>query len=316
MDLIKSPVLFMVFNRPDKTQKVWDQIAEAKPTKLYVSADGPRDMINGDKIKCQIVRDIVCQVDWDCDVKYLFHDRNLGCSLAGKTAFDWVFSQEETMIELEDDTIPSLSFFKYMDQVLEKYKDNEDIGYVTGQNFMGIQSGTASYFFSHYGGSSGWGTWKRVYEQWDYKLENLYKAYNKSFRRNFDSFFEYKYWLRNFENYFENGGNTYDLQSVFLIFEKDLKNIVPNINLVTNIGFDLEGSNFNGGEDLFANKERFEFKEIIHPDVVKRDAKVDKKIFEYHFLSRSRISYCLRWYLGPFIKKVIPPFTRGFFLKK
>jgi hypothetical protein len=306
MDSVKAPVLFMVFNRPDKTRKVWEQISKARPSKLYISADGARDSNPDDKSKCQLVRNIVSHIDWECNAKYLFHEKNLGCSLAGKTAFDWVFSQEDTMIELEDDTVPSLSFFKYMDAVLDKYKDYNEIGYVTGQNFMGIQSGSASYFFSRYGGSSGWGTWKRVYEKWDYKLENIDKAYYKSFKNNFDSKFEYKYWLRKFEYCFKNGGNTYDLQSVFLIFEKNLKNIVPNKNLITNIGFDIEGSNYNGGDDLFANKERFEFQEIIHPGVIKRDPKVDKKIFEYHFLSRSRISYRLRWALGPFKRIILP----------
>jgi hypothetical protein len=298
----KAPVLFMVFNRPEKTTQVWEQIRRARPLKLYISADGARDRYPDDKIKCQLVRDIVSNVDWECDVKYLFHENNLGCSLAGKTAFDWVFGQEDRMIELEDDTVPSLSFFAYMEEVLEKYKDCDEIGYVTGQNFMGIQSGSASYFFSRYGGSSGWGTWARVYEKWDFKLVNLNKAYTKSFKKNFDSTFEYRYWLREFEHYVKEGRNTYDLQSVFLVFEKDLKNIIPNKNLITNIGFDNDGTNFNGGNNLFANKERFELKEIIHPFLIKRDIEIDRRIFEYHFLLRNRISYRLRWTFGPYLR--------------
>jgi hypothetical protein len=254
---IKAPVLFLVFNRPEKTQQVWEQIIKAKPLKLYISADGPRETNPDDKIKCQMVREIVSNVSWECNVKYLFHERNIGCSLSGKTAFDWVFYHEDRMIELEDDTVPSLCFFEFLDTILEKYKDCNEIGYVTGQNFMGIKSGTASYFFSHYGGSSGWGTWKRVHEKWDFKLEHLNKIYDKSFKKNFDSLFEYKYWLKKFEYYVKNGGNTYDLQSVFLVFENNLKNIIPNENLITNIGFDNEGTNYNGGNQLFANKERF-----------------------------------------------------------
>lgn len=307
MKPIKSPLLLLVFNRPDKTMLVWEQISKAKPSKLYISADGARDTYPDDKEKCRLVRDIVSNVDWECEVKYLFHDKNLGCSLAGKTAFDWVFTHEDRMIELEDDTVPSLSFFEFMDEVLEKYKDNEEIGYVTGQNFMGIQSGSASYFFSHYDGSSGWGTWKRIYEKWDFKLDQLKtKAYTKSFKKNFDSRFEYKFWLRKFENYALNGGSTYDLQSIFLIFEKNLKNIIPNKNLITNIGFDNEGTNYTGGYDLFANKPRFELKEIIHPTEIKRNIDIDKKIFKYHFLNKSWINYSLRWTFGPYIRKIFP----------
>jgi hypothetical protein len=306
MNSIEAPVLFMVFNRPSKTTQVWEEIRKAKPSKLYVSADGPRDGHPDDINKCKEVREIVTNVDWICEVKYLFHEKNLGCSLAGKTAFDWVFSKEDRLIELEDDTVPSLSFFKFMDLVLDRYKDKDEIGYVTGQNFMGIQSGDGSYFFSHYGGSSGWGTWKRVYEKWDYRLERIANAYKEEFKKNFDSQFEYNYWLRNFENYFKNGGNTYDLQSAFLVFERDFKNIIPNINLVTNIGFDQEGTNYSGGEELFGNKERFEINEIIHPSELKRNVEIDKKIFEYHFLRRSRLSYYFRWILGPLVRKIFP----------
>lgn len=108
---ISKPVLFMVFNRPEKTKKVWEQIQKAKPKKLYISADAPRAHLPEDRQKCEKVREIVSHVDWDCNVKYLLHDKNLGCTLAGKTAFDWVFSQEEEMIQLEDDVLPTQSFF-------------------------------------------------------------------------------------------------------------------------------------------------------------------------------------------------------------
>jgi hypothetical protein len=305
-NLVK-PVLFMVFNRPEKTKQVWEQIRKAKPAKLYISADGPRSGKPDDLEKTLQVRELVSKVDWDCDAKYLFHEKNLGCSFAGKTAFDWVFSQEEEMIELEDDTLPSQSFFWFVQDVLEKYKHYENVGYITGQNFMGIESGNASYFFSHYGGSSGWATWKRIYQQWDYKLQELNSViYNKEFKSNFDSSFEYRYWLRNFKNYYLYGGNTYDLQSLFLIFKNDLKNIIPNKNLITNIGFDYEGANYNGGGEKFANKPRIELNEIVHPKIVERDRAIDKKIFKYHFQVRSEFEYWLRWNFGPIYRKFFP----------
>jgi hypothetical protein len=305
---IIKPLLFMVFNRPEKTKMVWEKIRIAKPLKLYISADGPRIDRPDDKEKCDQVRKIVTNIDWNCHVKYLLHDNNLGCSSAGKTAFDWVFSQEDDVIELEDDTVPSQSFFMFCQEVLDKYKNDEKIGYITGQNFMGIKSGKASYFFSRYGGSSGWATWKRVYQQWDFKLMNIDSTiYTKEFRSNFDSEFEYKYWLRKFKHYCKYGGNTYDLQSVFLIFKEDLKSIVPNKNLITNIGFDFEGTNYNGkGYKKFANKESYELNEIIHPLDIDRNKRIDQKIFKFHFMSRSKISYQLRWAFGPIYRKFQP----------
>lgn len=301
---IKTPILFMVFNRPEKTLQVWEQIRKVKPLNLYVSADGARDTHPEDDLKCKQVREIVTKIDWVCNARFLLHEKNLGCSLAGKTAFDWIFAHEDRMIELEDDTIPSQSFFLFMENLLEKYKDNENIGFITGQNFMGIKSGVATYFFSHYFGSSGWGTWKRIYSKWDFQISNLKDvAYSREFRKNFDSNFEYKYWLKKFLYYKEKGGNTYDLQSVFLTFKEDLINIIPNNNLITNIGFDLEGTNFNGGNEKFANKARYELNEITHPKELKREVSIDKRFFDFHFLSRSRINYKCRWFLSPILKR-------------
>ena len=299
----------MVFNRPEKTSIVWEEIRKARPKRIYVSSDAPRVSQPDDISKVKKVREIVKNVDWECQAEYLFHENNLGCSLAGKTAFDWVFAKEDRMIELEDDTVPSQSFFTFMDEMLERYKDNVKIGYVTGQNFSQIKYGSASYFFSHYSGSSGWGTWKRVYEQWDFKLACLNEfVYNKDFKKKFDSKFEYKFWLIKFLNYYKNGGSTYDLQSIFLIFKNDLLNIIPNVNLITNIGFDCQGTNFNGGREKFGNKICYELNEIKHPDFICRNKSTDKRFFNYHFLGRSRFYYQLRWKLGPMYRFVFKKF--------
>lgn len=307
IEQIKSPVLFMVFNRPEKTKEVWNKIKIAKPNILYISSDAPRDNHPEDHNKVTEVREIIKDVDWDCNVHHLFHETNQGCSLAGKKAFDWVLESEDRFIELEDDTVPSLSYFTFMDHMLEKYENNNNIAYITGQNFMGITSGNASYFFSHYGGSSGWATWKRTYSQWNYKLTNLYDFLNdKNLKKNFDTTFEYHYWKNLFKNYYLNGGNTYDLQSVFLIFQNDFLNIVPNTNLITNIGFDIQGTNYNKKEEWkFANKARYEMTEIIHPDQIKRSSEIDKQIFKYHFVDKSPYLFYLKWTLGPVYHRVI-----------
>ena len=100
----------MVFNRPEKTQRVFDIVKRVKPQKLYVAADAPREGNQSDRIGCEEVRKIVKQVDWECETHYLFHEKNLGCTLAGKTAWDWFFSQEDRMIFIEDDGFASDSF--------------------------------------------------------------------------------------------------------------------------------------------------------------------------------------------------------------
>jgi len=309
---ISKPVLFMVFNRPEKTKKVWEQIQKAKPKKLYISADAPRAHLPEDRQKCEKVREIVSHVDWDCNVKYLLHDKNLGCTLAGKTAFDWVFSQEEEMIQLEDDVLPTQSFFWFMQEMLDKYKDNNRICYVCAENY-GIKSGEATYFFSQYGGSWGWATWKRVYNLWEYKLDSLEEIIkNKNFINSFPSKFQYDYWRRLFYKWKYLGGNTYDLQTIYLIHKEDLLNIIPNVNLVTNIGWDNEAANTvskNKADPAaikFGNIKSFEINEIIHPEKIESSKKVDTQWFKYHFQTKSELEIRLKWLLAPYYRKLFP----------
>lgn len=300
-----KPILFMVFNRPEKTARVWEQIRKAKPRKLYISADGPRSNRPGEEKKCEEVRNIVSNVDWDCDAKYLFHDNNLGCTWAGKTAFDWVFSQEDEMIQLEDDVLPTQSFFWFMQEMLEKYKDNPRICYICAENY-GIKSGDGTYFFSQYGGSWGWATWKRVYKQWEYKLESLESIVNtENFIKTFSSKFQYYYWKRSFYDWKYKGGNTYDLQTIYLIHKENLVNVIPNINLITNIGWDTEASNtfVKNSDDpsarKFGNIPSFELTEIIHPDQIEANVEIDTKWFKYHFQGDlPEIYFKLRWWFS------------------
>src|SRR4051794_16793681 len=119
---VRSPLLFIIFNRPDTTQKVFDQIKKAKPTRLYVAADGPRITRTSDYILCKQTRNIVNDIDWDCEVKTLFREKNLGCKEAVSSAITWFFENEEEGIILEDDCLPADSFFKFCDLLLEKYR--------------------------------------------------------------------------------------------------------------------------------------------------------------------------------------------------
>jgi hypothetical protein len=306
--IVSKPLLFMVFNRPEKTKLVWEKIRQAQPQKLYISADGARLHVPDDKDKCEKVRDIVTKVDWDCDVKYLMHEHNNGCSLAGKTAFDWVFEHEEEMIQLEDDVLPSDSFFWFMQEMLERFKDNPKICYVCAENY-GLKGSDNTYFFSRYGGSWGWGTWRSVYRKWEYKLESFAETvYNESFKKTFMNRFEYDFWLRNFKHWRDIGGNTYDLQTIYLIHKYDLLNIVPNFNLVTNIGWDSDASNTNSlngsAIDKFANKPTATIDIIEHPEIITHDPDIDWQWFQYHFLNRPQYMYRLRWALSPFYNQI------------
>jgi hypothetical protein len=313
---ITTPVLLMVFNRPEKTQRVFDIIKSVKPQKLYIAADAPRGHIATDIENCAKVREIVSQINWECDARFLFHDKNLGCSLAGKTAWDWLFSQENEMIFIEDDGLVSTSFFWFCQEMLEKYRNDSRIAYIGGVNY-GPQYGDSTYFFSRTGsGTYAMATWKRVYDLYEYKLESFPEFKNrKHFKNNFVNTYAYHYFVSMFDNYIRSGGNTYDLQMVYLVHKYDMFNIVPNVNLCSNIGFDIDGSNtsVNPNDETaikFGNRPRYELFEIKHPDKVGIDKEFEAEYFRVRVLygeswASSKIKFYGYKYLRPFYRVLL-----------
>ena len=131
-----TPILFLIFNRPDTTRIVFNRIREIRPERLYVAADAPREGRAKEIVLCEEARRIIDDVDWPCEVKTLFRDRNLGCKQAISSALTWFFEQEERGVILEDDCLPDLSFFPFCEELLERYKDDERIGHIGGNCFL------------------------------------------------------------------------------------------------------------------------------------------------------------------------------------
>ena len=273
---ITSPVLLLAFNRPEKTKIVFDCIRRAKPQKLYVAVDAPRINNETDIERCNQVKQIVQNVDWQCETHYLFHKQNKGCALAGKTAWDWIFETEDEMIFMEDDGVVSDSFFIYCQELLEKYRNDDRIAYIGGVNF-GLKYGDASYFFTRYSVSTyGMATWKRTYELYEFKLESwLSTKGTKDFNNQFISKFERDRFYASFQRYWDDTQKgvkrtTYDLQMNYLVCKYHKWCIYPNLNLVTNIGFDEEGTNTAVSKDSKVAKShtrpRYELNELTHPN--------------------------------------------------
>jgi len=169
-----TPILFLVFNRPNTTQRVFNVIRQVKPKQLFVAADGPRRDKGADEEKCEATREIVKQIDWDCEVKTLFREENLGCGKAVSSAITWFFENVEEGIILEDDCLPNLDFFGYCEELLDRYRDNREVMFIGGDNFQkGKKWGDASYYFSAYNHVWGWATWKRTWDIYDFKLDSI-----------------------------------------------------------------------------------------------------------------------------------------------
>ena len=149
-----APILFLIFNRLDTTEKVFNKIRLVKPKKLYISGDGPRANNENDIIKCEQARGIIKKIDWECDVKTRFLEENLGCGLGPSSAIDWIFEHEESAIILEDDCVPAISFFTFCTELLERYKTNPRIMSISGTQLCENRFvHEDSYFFSRYRGN-------------------------------------------------------------------------------------------------------------------------------------------------------------------
>src|SRR5262249_47548369 len=177
--LTKVPVLFLVFNRPETTARVMEAIRAAGPERLYVAADGPRDSKTGEAEHCAEVRQLAMNVDWPCDVRTLFRDRNLGCRRAVSSAITWFFEQEPEGIILEDDCLPSFDFFPYCAELLERYRDDERVMAICGSAYADVSSDYPhSYYFSYYADMWGWATWRRAWLHYDNRMDRwpVFKA--------------------------------------------------------------------------------------------------------------------------------------------
>ena len=237
---MRSPILFLVFNRPDTTAKVFERIRAAKPPRLYVAADGPREGRMGELAACQQVRDIATQVDWPCELKTLFQERNLGCKIGVSTGISWFFEQEPEGIILEDDVLPDPSFFAYCDELLEKYRFDENIGMISGSNLVSSRVNCEeSYFFSKIPLIWGWASWRRSWQQYDVALKD-WPTWDRS--GGLQKLFPNKpliisYWRDAFNRVFDGKLNTWDYQLMFARWRNGGLTIIPKNNLTDNLGY-------------------------------------------------------------------------------
>lgn len=318
---LKTPVLLLCFNRPEKTQRVFDSIRAARPTKLYVAVDAPREGRQDDIENNNTVKSIVKNVDWPCEAHYLCQEKNIGCAKSCVTAWNWVFEHEDRAIVIEDDGVGSLDAFYFVEDMLEKYKDDERIAYVGTVNY-GPKFGEASYFFSHTPGPTYFmGTWKRVQNLYEFHLD----SYNKCKRELVYHFYNEKALLNaQFAAYVESikqgrPYNTADLQLLYLTYKYDMLCINPNVNLTSNIGLEGGANNAVPVNSKFykeyGNRKTEEIDTIKHPEFIGIDYDFEEKFFKKRNLYMKSLAsvlgkiYFLR-YFGGFYKKYIKPLRR------
>jgi hypothetical protein len=243
--MFDTPILFLIFNRPETTALVFEQIKKVRPTYLFIAADGPRSNRTGEADLCKASRDIVLEgIDWDCELKTLLREENLGCGKAVSEAIVWFFEHVEEGIILEDDCLPDLSFFSFCSQLLEKYRHDERIMSIGGTNMGYILPGNNSYGFSRYMNMWGWATWKRSMAWVDYDMNHWKKVSSRNwflYKRTKNRFGLDISWIRFWKNCFDMTASgqidTWDYQWIFSHLLLKKKSIFPADNLIINLGF-------------------------------------------------------------------------------
>ncbi len=284
VDAFNTPVLLIIFNRPEKTRSVFEAIKKQKPRYLYVAADGPRPGNTDDIEKCKAARGVI-QVDWDCDLHTLYRDENRGCGRGPAEAISWFFENVDEGIILEDDCLPVAYFFYYCQQLLHHFRTDEHMFVVSGTNpVIKWKSGKSSYTITKYAGTWGWATWKRAWLKFDHSIKEWETSEGKAKVR---QFLNSERHYRVFNDIFETFSNpirqidVWDYQWFFTRFVSGGYSIVPGKNLISNIGFGDEANHTIYKDDKLSGLTSFEQNDPI----VFRKSKPDK-IYDWYIFER------------------------------
>lgn len=276
---LATPVAFIIFNRPDVTRLVFEAIRAVQPKTLLVVADGPRKNRLGEAALCAETRAIIKDVDWPCDVRTNFSKENLGCKNRVASGIDWVFECVPEAIFLEDDCLPHPSFFQFCEEMLSYYRDDERVGLIAGSNFQfGKQRGKGSYYFSKYMHIWGWASWRRAWKTYD--REMLAWKSEREASGVFDSFpfskAEKAHWARDFDRVAHGELDTWDHQWTFANWVKGRVAVMPNKNLISNIGFMRADATHTVGDSQVANMPTCEMIfPLVHPGSIKPNRGAD-----------------------------------------
>lgn len=286
---LETPVLFLIFARPDTTLKVFEEIRQARPKKLFIAADGPRADRPGEAQRCEEARKVVGLVDWPCEVHTLFRENNLGCGRAVSGAITWFFEQVTEGIILEDDTLPSSDFFVYCEELLSRYRNDTRVWGIAGNCLPSSMPKRSeySYFFSNWDYIWGWATWKRAWDHYDYEVK-LYKMIDEQgyFHKNYTSIFEHYFMKFAYERAYNHSDKVtwWDYQWGFARKINSGLMVVPRSNMIVNLGLGNHATNTQGGRWGFLKHEKLQWP-LRHPPFVMHDRVTDDEVFYNHITS-------------------------------
>lgn len=285
-----TPVLLLVWRRPQTLIHVIDALRQVKPSTLYVACDGPRSTRPDDVEKIQAVRALIeSEIDWPCRLFKLYSDVNRGCKIGVRVAIDWYFENVDAGIILEDDCVPTVSFFRYCSSLLDRYRDDQRIWSISGANFQnGLTRGDTSYYFSPVPLVWGWATWRRCWQHYDPDLQQ-WPALRRSglLRSVFPDPVQHRYWTRVWDRLHRLGlPDTWDYQWTFTCIVNRGLAIEPSSNLIKNIGFGVDATHTTDVD--YRTPESSELVDFRHPEFMVPDQDALNYGF-YHYQQRPLI---------------------------
>lgn len=272
------PVLLLIFNRPDLTERVFEQVRQVQPKSLFIAADGPRPSVFGENQLCEATREVVSQIDWDCEVQTLFRSENLGLKRAVSRAIDWFFEQVDEGIILEDDCVPNRSFFYFCGQMLSRYRHDERIMAISGNNFQEQSDPSGdSYYFSIYNHIWGWATWRRAWRLYDEQMKMWPQLRKSAWLQGLLGDPQVaEYWCRIFDNVCQDRIESWGYVWTFSCWSQSGLTILPKVNLVSNIGFDERATHTRNRNSTVACRPLVDLEfPLKHPLSVVRDYRAD-----------------------------------------
>jgi hypothetical protein len=233
---LDTPVAFFIFNRPLLTARVFSRIAQAKPRRLLIVADGPRDY--SETSLTEACRNVVADIDWDCQVQRNYSDVNLGCKRRMSSGMNWVFTETERAILIEDDCLPDPTFFPYCQQLLDRYENDDRVMTIGGANFQfGVRRTPFSYYFSAIHHIWGWATWRRAWKHYDVDMKQWPMVSQTDFPGEMIPPYAAAFHKKMMVETYEGRLDTWDYQWVFACWMRRALCVLPEVNLVSNLGY-------------------------------------------------------------------------------
>lgn len=295
--IMNSPVLFIVYNRPDLTRASFEAIRAAKPPVLFVSADGPKQNDTADERNCLLTREVIDNVDWPCDVYKYYRSSNVGCKIAVVQALDWFFEHVEHGIIIEDDCVAAQNFFDFADNLLVKYRDDHTVGHISGVNFYNNKKNSHSTFsIIKYAHVWGWATWRRV---WKSYTPNVSENGGIEISVIPGNLFYKLSWYQKIKKSSTGQIDTWDYQYQYNLWKQNLKSVIPSQNLVKNIGFDNRATHTKTWDprfsDLQTSEKFFPATESNLEEAEEINRFIEKKVFGRNYIITLVKQIAMQW---------------------